>query len=56
MAKDYVITATGVYGANQGRRDPESPVFLPGKPANTSGYVETTLRPAPTTTASTGWL
>ena len=46
VAKDYVITATGVYGANYKAAVILNPlVFLPGKPANnTSGYVETTLR------------
>lgn len=46
IAKDYVITATGVYGANYKAAVILNPlVFLPGKPANnTSGYVETTLR------------
>ena len=46
IAKDYVITATGVYGAGYKAAVLLNPqVFLPGKPANnTSGYVETTLR------------
>lgn len=46
VAKDYVITATGVYGANYKAAVILNPqVYLPGKPAdNTSGYVETTLR------------
>lgn len=46
VTKDYVITATGVYGANYKAAVILNPlVFLPGKPANnTSGYVETTLR------------
>lgn len=46
VAKDYVLTATGVYGANYKAAVILNPlVFLPGKPAdNTSGYVETTLR------------
>lgn len=46
VAKDYVITATGVYGANYKAAVILNPlVFLPGKPSNnTSGYVETTLR------------
>ena len=46
VAKDYVLTATGVYGAGIKAAVILNPlVFLPGKPANnTSGYVETTLR------------
>lgn len=46
VAKDYVITATGVHGANYKAAVILNPqVYLPGKPAdNTSGYVETTLR------------
>lgn len=45
-AKDYVLTATGVYGAGIKAAVILNPqVYLPGKPAdNTSGYVETTLR------------
>lgn len=46
VAKDYVLTATGVYGAGIKAAVILNPqVYLPGKPAdNTSGYVETTLR------------
>ena len=46
IAKDYVLTATGVYGAGIKAAVILNPqVYLPGKPAdNTSGYVETTLR------------
>ena len=46
IAGDYVITATGVYGAGYKAAVLLNPqVFLPGKPANnTSGYVEATLR------------
>ena len=46
VAKDYVLTATGVYGAGIKSAVILNPqVYLPGKPAdNTSGYVETTLR------------
>lgn len=46
VAKDYVLTATGVYGAGIKATVILNPqVYLPGKPAdNTSGYVETTLR------------
>ncbi len=46
VAKDYVLTATGVYGASIKAAVILNPqVYLPGKPANnTSGYVETTLR------------
>lgn len=46
VAKDYVLTATGVYGAGIKAAVFLNPqVYLPGKPAdNTSGYVETTLR------------
>lgn len=46
VAKDYVLTATGEYGAGIKAAVILNPqVYLPGKPAdNTSGYVETTLR------------
>lgn len=46
VAKDYVLTATDVYGAGIKAAVILNPqVYLPGKPAdNTSGYVETTLR------------
>lgn len=46
VAKDYVLTATGVYGTGIKAAVILNPqVYLPGKPAdNTSGYVETTLR------------
>lgn len=46
VAKDYVLTASGVYGAGIKAAVILNPqVYLPGKPAdNTSGYVETTLR------------
>ena len=46
IADEYVVTATGVYGANYKAAVIDNPtVYLPGKPANnTSGYVETTLR------------
>lgn len=46
VAKDYVLTATGVYGSGIKAAVILNPqVYLPGKPAdNTSGYVETTLR------------
>lgn len=46
VAKDYVLTATGVYGAGIKAAVILNPqVYLPGKPAdNTSGYMETTLR------------
>lgn len=46
VAKDYVLTATGVYGAGIKAAVILNPqVYLTGKPAdNTSGYVETTLR------------
>lgn len=46
VAKDYVLTATGVYGTGIKATVILNPqVYLPGKPAdNTSGYVETTLR------------
>ena len=46
IADEYVVTATGVYGANYTAAVIDNPtVYLPGKPANnTSGYVETTLR------------
>ena len=46
VAKDYVLIATGVYGAGIKAAVILNPqVYLPGKPAdNTSGYVETTLR------------
>ena len=46
VAKDYVLTATGVYGVGIKAAVILNPqVYLPGKPAdNTSGYVETTLR------------
>ena len=46
VAKDYVLTATGVYGAGIKAAVILNPqVYLPGKPAdNTSGYAETTLR------------
>lgn len=46
VAKDYVLTATGVYGAGIKAAVILNPqVYLPGKPAdNTSGYVKTTLR------------
>ena len=46
IANEYVVTATGVYGANYKAAVIDNPtVYLPGKPANnTSGYVETTLR------------
>ena len=46
VAKDYVLTATGVYGAGIKAAVILNPqVYLPGKPANnTSGYVESTLR------------
>lgn len=46
VAKDYVLTATGVYGAGIKAAVILNPqVYLPGKPAdNTSGYVVTTLR------------
>ena len=46
VAKDYVLTATGVYGTGIKAAVILNPqAYLPGKPAdNTSGYVETTLR------------
>ena len=46
VAKDYVLPATGEYGAGIKAAVILNPqVYLPGKPAdNTSGYVETTLR------------
>ena len=47
VANDYILTATGVYGADLKAAviDGAAQVYLPGKPAdNTSGYVETTLR------------
>lgn len=46
VAKDYVLTATGEYGAGIKAAVILNPqVYLPGKPAdNTSGYMETTLR------------
>lgn len=46
VAKDYVLTATGVYGTGiKAAVILNLQVYLPGKPAdNTSGYVETTLR------------
>lgn len=46
IADEYVVTATGVYGANYKAAVIDNPtVYLPGRPANnTSGYVETTLR------------
>ena len=46
VAKDYILTATGVYGAGIKAAVILNPqVYLPGKPANnTSGYVESTLR------------
>ena len=59
IAGDYVITATGVYGAGYKAAVLLNPqVFLPGKPANNTSPAmwRPPCAPAPITIASTGWL